>query len=203
MLFSERVIPRGASKPQPEFIPEVLRTDYHEACLIKELSPKASATLSRRCLQGMIRNFAGIAKGTLALEIAALKKAVADGSADRAISAETVEAIDHVRGLGNIGAHMEKDIDVIVPVDPDEAQHMLDLIEMLIEEWYGARERRTQKLSSIAKLGKAKKEAILAARGRKIAGSGGATFLPMGLLHPMMMNRINRWNSACCSLVGL
>jgi hypothetical protein len=151
----------------------------------------------------MIRNFAGIAKGTLALEIDALKKAVADGSADRAISAETVEAIDHVRGLGNIGAHMEKDIDVIVPVDPDEAQHMLDLIEMLIEEWYGARERRTQKLSSIAKLGKAKKEAILAARGRKIAGSEGATFLPMGLLHPMMMNRINRRNSACCSLVGL
>jgi hypothetical protein len=103
----------------------------------------------------MIRNFVGIAKGTLALEIDALKEAVADGSADRAISAKTVEAIDHVRGLGNIGAHMEKDIDVIVPVDPDEAQHMLHLIEILFEKWYGARERRTQKLSSIAKLGKA------------------------------------------------
>lgn len=174
ILVAERVIPRGASKPQPDFIPEVLRADYYEACLIRGLSPKASAILSRRCLQGMIRNFAGIAKATLALEIHALKKAVADGSADRAISAETVEAIDHVRGLGNIGAHMEKDIDVIVPVDPDEAQHMIDLIEMLFEEWYGARERRTQKLSTIARLGSAKKEALLAARGQRGAGEAEA-----------------------------
>jgi len=34
----------------------------------------------------------------------------------------TWEAIDAVRKLGNIGAHMEKDINVIVDVDPEEAE---------------------------------------------------------------------------------
>ena len=34
-------------------IPQLM-DDYEEACAIVNLSPKASATLSRRCLQGMI-----------------------------------------------------------------------------------------------------------------------------------------------------
>jgi hypothetical protein len=174
LLFSEQVLPRGSSKPQPEYIPAPLRDDYHEACLIRDLSPKASATLARRCLQGIIRDFAKISKATLLKEIEALKLAVENGSADRAISVETVEAIDHVRGLGNIGAHMEKDNDVIVPVDPDEAQHMIELIEMLFDEWYGARHRRTEKLAGIAKLGSSKQSELEAARQLKaVADSPG------------------------------
>src|SRR5687768_13486961 len=68
-LFSQRLLPQGTAKPQPEFIPQALRDDYYEACLIRELSPKASATLIRRCLQGMIRDFAGISKARLVDEI--------------------------------------------------------------------------------------------------------------------------------------
>ena len=30
------------------------------------------------------------------------------------------QAIDAVRSIGNIGAHMEKDINLIVDVDPEE-----------------------------------------------------------------------------------
>lgn len=52
-----RISPRTAEKPCPEYIPEQIRQDYEEACLIAELSPKASATLSRRCIQSMIRDF--------------------------------------------------------------------------------------------------------------------------------------------------
>ncbi len=47
---------------------------------------------------------------------------------------------------------MEADIDVIVPVDPGEAQVMIELIELLFDEWYGARERRNSKLSRIAEI---------------------------------------------------
>lgn len=135
VLFSEQIIPRGQARPQPDYIPAPLREDYYEACLIRDLSPKASATLSRRCLQGMIRDFCKISKPRLIDEIKALQSAVADGSADRAIATETVEAIDHVRSLGNVGAHMEKEIDLIVSVDPGEAQAMIELIEMPFEEW--------------------------------------------------------------------
>lgn len=156
IIFSQRIIPQGSSVPQPDYIPKAIRDDYYEACLIKDLSPKASATLTRRCLQGMIRNFCGISHNRLIDEITALKAAIADGSADRAVTEESVQAIDHIRSLGNIGAHMEKDIDLIVPVDPGEAQAMIELIELLFEEWYGARDRRAKRLSNIAQVASAK-----------------------------------------------
>ena len=47
----------------PDYIPEAIRKDYMEACAIIDSSPKASATLSRRCLQGMIRDFWGVQAG--------------------------------------------------------------------------------------------------------------------------------------------
>lgn len=149
LILSQYLMPQGNAKPQPDYVPEAIREDYYEACLIRDLSPKASATLTRRCLQGMIRDFAGISKNRLVDEIDALRKAIEDGSADRAITPETVEGIDHVRGVGNIGAHMEKEIDLIVPVDPGEAQALIELVEMLFDEWYGARERRKARLARI------------------------------------------------------
>jgi hypothetical protein len=156
--IDELLAPRGSAKPQPSYIPGPLVEDYTEACLIRDLSPKASATLARRCLQGMIRDFAGISKKRLIDEIGALKAAVDDGTADRAVTPETVAAIDHVRSLGNIGAHMEADIDLIVPVDAGEAQAMIELIEMLFDEWYGARHRRKQRLARIAEIKAGKDE---------------------------------------------
>ena len=51
------LLPESTAKPQPSYIPKQIVQDYTEACRVKDLSPKASATLSRRCLQGMIRNF--------------------------------------------------------------------------------------------------------------------------------------------------
>lgn len=151
-IFNQTVAPRSGAKPQPAYVPAPLVEDYTEACLIRDLSPKASATLARRCLQGMIRDFAKISKKRLIDEVRALKAAVEDGTADRAVTPETVAAIDHVRSLGNIGAHMEADIDLIVPVDAGEAQAMIELIEMLFDEWYGARHRRNQRFEKIAEI---------------------------------------------------
>ena len=45
--------PQSQAKVFPSYIPRAILEDYEEACLIRDLSPKASATLSRRCLQGM------------------------------------------------------------------------------------------------------------------------------------------------------
>jgi Domain of unknown function (DUF4145) len=157
LIFDQRILPAGVSNPQPTYIPNPIVEDYYEACLIRDLSPKAAATLIRRCLQGMIRDFSGISKATLDLEIKALRSAVETGAADRSISIESVEAIDHVRGIGNIGAHMEKDIDLIVLVDAGEAQALIELVEMLFDEWYVARHTRTQRLSRIEGIASEKK----------------------------------------------
>lgn len=163
-LYVRRALPESSAKPQPDCVPKPLVDDYLEACLIRHDSPKASATLSRRCMQGMIRDFCGIAKSTLAKEIEALKEAVDSGNAPAGVTTETVEAIDQVRSIGNIGAHMEKEIDLIIPVDPDEAQVLIELIEMLFEEWYVARDTRKKRLATIRKISAEKKQLIAGGR---------------------------------------
>src|SRR5690625_1985363 len=50
-------IPSSLAKQFPDYVPESIRNDYEESYKIVDLSPKASATLSRRCLQGMIRDY--------------------------------------------------------------------------------------------------------------------------------------------------
>jgi len=147
-LQTWNLLPTSVAKVFPDYIPKPIRDNYLEACLIRDLSPKASATLSRRCLQGMIRHFWGIQKGRLVDEIDAIKDKT---------DASTWSAIDAVRKVGNIGAHMEKDIDVIVDVDPQEAQLLIGLIELLMKDWYIAKHDREERLKSIAALA-AKKE---------------------------------------------
>lgn len=144
--------PQGFARPLPDFIPQAIAEDYTEACRIRDLSPKASATLIRRCLQGMIRDFCGISKATLAQEIQSLRQKLEAGEAPKGVSEESVEAIDQIRGIGNIGAHMEKDISLIIPVDASEAQLLIELTEMLFDEWYLAREKRTERLAELKKM---------------------------------------------------
>lgn len=139
--------PKSGAKPFPAYIPKQILDDYNEACLIVNDSPKASATLSRRCLQGMIREFWGISKARLIDEIAELKGK---------IDATTWDAIDAVRSVGNIGAHMEKDINLIVDVEPEEAQQLIGLIEFLLKDWYVGRHEREEHKRGIVALAAAK-----------------------------------------------
>jgi hypothetical protein len=149
--------PTSAAKPQPDFIPGPIREDYLEACSIRDLSPKAAATLARRCIQGIIRDFCGISKAKLVQEINELKSRVESGTAPSGVTPETVEAIDYVRSIGNIGAHMEADINLVIPVDPGEAQALINLIELLFAEWYVAREIRRARLTAVKQIADNKK----------------------------------------------
>jgi hypothetical protein len=158
------LLPESSAKPQPDYIPEVIRNDYNEACRIRDLSPKASATLLRRCLQGMVRDFAKIAKARLIDEIRALETALEKGTCPPGVTPESVEAIDKVRQIGNIGAHMEKDVDLIVDIEPGEAQVLIELIEMVFDEWYVARHVRQERLARVSTVSAQKKLALEQAR---------------------------------------
>lgn len=146
-IHSWGLLPDSHAKPQGDYIPPRLRQDYEEACRIKDLSPKASATLARRCLQGMIRDFHGIKKGTLAEEIQELQGRVLE-----------IEwgAIDALRSVGNIGAHMEKDVNVIVDITPNEAQALIELIEYLFRQWYDRRHEDQRSLERVRAIKDAK-----------------------------------------------
>ncbi len=147
LLQAWNLIPPSTAKVFPEYVPEPIRDDYVEACLIRDLSPKASATLSRRCLQGMIRNRWGVSENKLVDEIDAIKDKT---------DTLTWDAIDAVRKIGNIGAHMEKDINIIVDVDPNEAQLLIELIELLVKDWYIAKHEREKRLKNIVAVSQAK-----------------------------------------------
>jgi len=146
-LLNWNLKPQSSAKPFPDYIPLAIRQDYEEACLVCDLSPKASATLSRRCLQGIIRDFWHISKARLIDEINELQSM---------IDPITWQAIDAVRSIGNIGAHMEKDINLIIEVDPDEADLLLRLIENLLEEWYIHSYERNEHMKKVIAVAKAK-----------------------------------------------
>lgn len=140
--------PSSSAIPQPDYIPKAILQDYEEACSIVDLSPKASATLSRRCLQGMIRDYWDIKKSRLVDEIDELK-----GKVDNA----TWSDIDAIRKFGNIGAHMEKDVNIIVEIEPYESQLLIQLIEDLFQTWYVTRHEREERSKQIQALAQSKK----------------------------------------------
>lgn len=144
------VYPDSSAKQFPEYIPSSIKQDYEEACKIVNLSPKASATLSRRCLQGMIRDYWNISgKNNLFQEI--------DAISDK-VTPQVRQVLDSVRQLGNIGAHMEKDINLIVDIDAGEAQQLINLIEYLMEQWYIHRYESELMLASIIDINQTKQE---------------------------------------------
>lgn len=137
------IYPNSHAKQFPNYIPQAILDDYEEACAIVNLSPKASATLSRRCLQGMIRDFWDVKKSRLVDEIEALKEK---------IHPTQWKVIDGVRRIGNIGAHMEKDINLIIDIEPDEAIKLIKLIELLLFSWYIKRHEEESLYNDIIEL---------------------------------------------------
>ena len=140
--------PQSLAKHFPDYIPTPIKDDYTEAYNILYLSPKASATLSRRCLQGMIRDFWGISKNRLVDEINALKGLIPN---------DQWEVIDAVRDIGNIGAHMKGDIDAIIDIDDGEAEKLLKLIEYLFSEWYKREHEKKELFKDIIDINNSKK----------------------------------------------
>jgi hypothetical protein len=143
VIKSWQLLPESSAKVLPDYVPPAIVEDYLEACRIRDLSAKASATLARRCLQGMIRDFWGVSMPKLKQEIDAIKDKV---------DADTWDAIESVRSVGNIGAHMEKDIGVIIDIEPEEAQLLIGLIETLVDDWYVARNARQERMKKVKAL---------------------------------------------------
>jgi hypothetical protein len=147
--YEWQLLPESQAKILPDYIPAPIKEDYYQACRIRDLSSKASSTLARRCLQGMIRDFWTISKSTLKEEIDALEEKV---------DPTTWEAIDAVRSVGNIGAHMEKDINLIIDVEPNEAQLLIELIEQLVDDWYVQKNDRQERMKKVKQLAEEKKQ---------------------------------------------
>jgi len=99
----------------------------------------------------MIRDFWKIRKRRLVDEVKALEKHV---------DSTTWKAIDSVRQVGNIGAHMAKDVNFIVEVDEKEAGLLIGLIETLFQEWYIRRFEREESMQALTSMAKEKRKVV-------------------------------------------
>ena len=147
-----QLLPLTKARPFPECVPRRLRANYEEACAIAELSPRASAMLALDCLKGMIRDFWAVSapSGKLADELDAIH--------DR-LDADTWEAIDSVRRIAPIGAHMDTSAIGFIDIDAQAAQLLVGLIETLFIEWYVTRENRKSRMAAVVATAQAKEPA--------------------------------------------
>jgi len=129
LISSILIRPKTVNKaPIPKEVPEQFASDYKEACLVFADSPKASAALSRRCLQNIIHDVLKINKKDLFQEI----QEIID---NKLLASDLLDNLDSIRHVGNFAAHpiKSKSTGEIVEVEPAEAEWNLDVLEMLFE----------------------------------------------------------------------
>lgn len=121
----------GARATPPTEVPPEIAEDYNQASLVFADSPKASAALSRRCLQNVLREKAGITPGNLANEIDQVIRS-------NGLPSYLAEAIDAIRNIGNFAAHPTKSTTTgeIVSVEPGEAEWNLDVLAGLFDFYF-------------------------------------------------------------------
>jgi hypothetical protein len=127
--------PSGSNRgPVPPQVPANIAADYLEACQVLPISPKASAALSRQCLQNILRAHGYKAKD-LAQEIDLLLN---EADASKAIPSTLRVTVDGIRNFGNFSAHPITDVTSlqIIDVEPHEAEWCLEILEEMFQHFY-------------------------------------------------------------------
>lgn len=141
-----RLIPQEVSSEAPE-----LAADFTEAATVIAKSKKASAALSRRCLQLILTSKGGATKRDLADQI--------DEVLPR-LPSELAHNVDAIRHIGNFAAHPMKSTTsgLIVDIEEGEAEWLLDVLEELFDYYYvapaKAAARRTALNAKLTEMGK-------------------------------------------------
>jgi hypothetical protein len=124
--------PRSTGRPPVSAdVEKQYAADYSQACLVLADSPKASAALSRRCLQHLLWEKGGFKGKDLATEI---QMAIDSKTLPSYIS----EELDAIRAVGNFAAHPIKSTasGEVVDVEPGEAETNLDTLEALFDFYF-------------------------------------------------------------------
>jgi hypothetical protein len=135
LLLDFMAYPRTTQrKPTPQEVPNTIRQDYEEACMVLSDSNKASAALSRRCLQAILRS-QGYTQKDLAQQIDALLR---EQDPARAIPTALRVTVDAIRNFGNFSAHPVTNETTlqIIDVEPDEAGWCLAILEEMFDHYY-------------------------------------------------------------------
>ena len=157
------VYPKGTARPVPVEVEDEFANDFREACLVIGDSEKASAALSRRCLQNLLHEKAK----TTAKDLAPQIQEVLDSGK---LPSHLGNAIDGVRGIGNFAAHPIKSTSTgeVIEVEPGEAEWLLDTLEGLFDFYFVLPAKLEKKRDALnKKLKEAGKRQLKAATGEK------------------------------------
>ena len=142
-----QVWPKGTARAAlPAEVVDPFASDYREACNVLADSPKASAALSRYCLQRLLREVAKVKPSDLSKEIDEVL-------ASKTLPGHLAEAIDAIRAVGNFGAHPLKSTNTgaIIEVEPGEAELLLDVLEGLFDFYFVQPAIMAKKLAEVNK----------------------------------------------------
>lgn len=136
--------PTTKSKPYPEIDVDINKY-YQEAHAVLNISPRASAALSRACLEAvLVKSFK--LKGRLDKQIDELIKKIEDK--ELSLDHLFIEALHGIRNGGNAGLHEELKTEISL----EEATQILEVLEMFLDEIYINRKERENKLNKVKEL---------------------------------------------------
>ena len=133
-------------RPLSDFIPEKYTKLYEESFAILPTSPRASAALSRTCLQLLLREYGDVKPGNLFDEI----KQVVDS---KQLPTTLATLLDIIRKNGNNAVHPNKNENPceIISVDHDEAEWGLDILDSLFDHYITKPHTENEKLAKYKK----------------------------------------------------
>lgn len=123
------VWPSAPFRPVPKEVPEHVASQFTEAVAVLPISAKASAALSRRCLQTVLSEAGGARKTSLSEQI--------DETIPH-LPSHLQESIDAIRNIGNFASHPMKSTStgLILEVEIGEAEWNLDTLEELFDFYF-------------------------------------------------------------------
>jgi hypothetical protein len=138
--------PRASERRLAAEVPDPYKRDFVEAAAVLPLSPKASAALSRRNLQAIIHDQAGVKGRDLNAEIETL-------IASQKLPSHIADELHAVRNIGNFAAHPIKSTSSgeIVDVEVGEAEWNLDVLESLFDFYFVEPTKAAQRKAALNK----------------------------------------------------
>lgn len=117
-------------KPAISGVPASIHQDYEEAVTVLPFSAKASAALSRRCLQNIL-----VEQGATKRD---LFEQIEEAVSKHGFNVSLRKLMNAVRMVGNYAAHPLKDkpTGTIIDVEPGEAELNISTIEALVDFFY-------------------------------------------------------------------
>ncbi len=150
-VLDERIVHPAARVRAPDpVVPADIAKDWQEAWAILDLSPRASAALSRRCIEATLVDAGKQNPKTRLVDMIT--------SVGPTLPSDLEQHLDEVRKMGNIAVHLKSDSTTgsIMEINQDEAEALLTIVDELLDFYYVQPAKRAQRQAALkAKTSKA------------------------------------------------